>query len=121
MPGFISSTTSRRRRRRSRTTVPPGSDRALSVDEALGVAIALQQAEQLEAAAELHRSILEVVPDHAGALHFSGVLAHQRAGGEFGDEEAVALIARSLELEPDRADWHSNLGIVLQDRLRLDE
>ena len=33
-------------------------------------------------------------------------------------EEAVALIERSLELEPDRADWHSNLGIVLQDRLR---
>jgi predicted TPR repeat methyltransferase len=33
----------------------------------------------------------------------------------------VALIERSLELEPDRADWHSNLGIVLQDRLRLEE
>jgi len=28
---------------------------------------------------------------------------------------------RSLELEPDRADWHSNLGIVLQDGLRLDD
>ena len=35
--------------------------------------------------------------------------------------QAVALIERSLELEPDRADWHSNLGIVLQDRLELDE
>ena len=32
-------------------------------------------------------------------------------------DEAVALIERSLELEPDRADWYSNLGIVLQDRL----
>jgi predicted TPR repeat methyltransferase len=45
------------------------------------------------------------------------VLAHQQERGE----EAVALIERSLELEPDRADWHSNLGIVLQDRLRLHE
>jgi len=45
------------------------------------------------------------------------VLAHQQAR----DDDAVALIARSLELEPDRADWHSNLGIVLQDGLRLDE
>ena len=45
------------------------------------------------------------------------MLAHQR--GE--SEEAVALIERSLELESDRADWHSNLGIVLQDRLRLEE
>ena len=37
------------------------------------------------------------------------------------DGDAVALIERSLELEPDRPDWHSNFGIVLQDRLRLDE
>jgi predicted TPR repeat methyltransferase len=44
------------------------------------------------------------------------VLAHQQ-----GRDDAVALIARSLELEPRRADWHSNLGIVLQESLRLDE
>jgi predicted TPR repeat methyltransferase len=45
------------------------------------------------------------------------VLAHQQERGD----EAVALIERSLELEPDQPGWHSNLGIVLQDRLRLDE
>jgi hypothetical protein len=45
------------------------------------------------------------------------VLAHQQARSE----DAVALIERSLELEPERADWYSNLGIVLQDRLRLDK
>ena len=77
----------------------------------------LQQAEQWAAAADIYRSILEVAPDHADALHFSGVLAHQQARSD----EAVALIERSLELEPRRADWYSNLGIVLQDRLRLDE
>ena len=92
-------------------------DRALSLDEALSIAIVLQQNEQWAAAADIYRSILEVAPDHADALHFSGVLAHQQARSE----EAVALIERSLELEPDRADWHSNLGIVLQDRLELDE
>ena len=81
------------------------------------MAVVLQQAEQWEAAAELYRSILELAPDHAAALHFSGVLAQQQGRGE----DAVDLIARSLELEPDRADWHSNFGIVLQDRLRLDE
>jgi predicted TPR repeat methyltransferase len=77
----------------------------------------LQQAEQWAAAAEIYRSVLEVAPNHAGALHFSGVLAHQQAR----TDEAVALIERSLELEPGRADWYSNLGIVLQDRLGLDE
>ena len=45
------------------------------------------------------------------------MLAHQQARSE----QAVALIERSLELEPDRAGWYSNLGIVLQDRLKLDE
>jgi predicted TPR repeat methyltransferase len=76
----------------------------------------LQQTEQWAAAGEIYRRILEVAPDHADALHFSGVLAHQRERSE----QAVALIERSLELEPERADWYSNLGIVLQDRLELD-
>jgi predicted TPR repeat methyltransferase len=92
-------------------------DRALSLDEALSIAMLLQQNEQWAAAADIYRSILEVAPDFAGALHFSGVLAHQQARSE----EAVALIERSLELEPDRADWHSNLGIVLQGQLKLDD
>jgi len=77
----------------------------------------LQRSEQWTAAADVYRSILEVAPDHAGALHYSGVLAHQQES----DADAVALIERSLALEPEHADWHSNLGIVLQDRLRLDE
>ena len=77
----------------------------------------LQQNEQWATAGEIYSRILEAAPDHAGALHFSGVLAHQQASSD----EAVALIQRSLELEPDRADWYSNLGIVLQDRLELDE
>lgn len=93
------------------------SDRALSLDEAFSVALALQQAEQWAAAEDLYRTILEVAPDHADALHFSGVLAHQRGRSD----EAVELIERSLALAPEQADWYSNLGIVLQHRLRLDE
>ena len=91
----------------------PASGRGLSLDEAISIAIVLQQNEQWSAAADIYHGILEVAPDRADALHFSGVLAHQQAQGE----EAVALIERSLELEPERADWYSNLGIVLQDRL----
>jgi predicted TPR repeat methyltransferase len=95
----------------------PTKDRAVSLDEAVSIAIQLQQNEQWGAASDIYRQILEVAPDFAGALHFAGVLAHQQ--GE--RERAVALIERSLELEPDRADWYSNLGIVLRDRLQLDE
>jgi predicted TPR repeat methyltransferase len=96
---------------------PASNDRALTLDEAVSVAIALQQAQQWAAAADIYGTVLEVAPDHADALHFSGVLAHQQAR----TDEAVALIERSLELEPERADWHSNFGIVLRDGLRLDD
>jgi predicted TPR repeat methyltransferase len=94
----------------------PTTDRPVTLEEAIGIAIQLQQNEQWVAAGELYRQILEVAPDYADALHFSGVLAHQ----EGHSEKAVELIERSLELEPNRADWHSNLAIVLRDRLELD-
>ena len=96
---------------------PASNDRTLTLDEAVSVALALQQAEQWAAAEDIYRTILEAAPNHADALHFSGVLAHQRGRSD----DAVALIERSLELEPQRADWHSNLGIVLQHLLRLDD
>jgi predicted TPR repeat methyltransferase len=114
MREFTSSTTSRPTRW-GKTAA--SNDRALTLDEAVSVAIALQQAQQLATAADIYKTVLEAAPNHAGALHFSGVLAHQQAH----TDEAVALIERSLELEPERADWHSNLGIVLQERLRLDD
>jgi len=95
----------------------PTTDRAVSLDEAISIAIRLQQNDQWVAAGDLYRRILEVAPDYPDAVHYSGVLAHQ----EGRSEQAVALIERSLELDPDRADWYSNLGIVLRDRLKLDE
>jgi predicted TPR repeat methyltransferase len=95
----------------------PTKDRPVSLDEAVSIAIHFQQNEQWSAADDIYRRILEVAPDHADALHYSGVLAHQQAKSE----QAVALIERSLELEPDRADWYSNLGIVRRDRLQFDD
>ena len=91
-------------------------DRTVSLDEAISIAIQLQQSEQWVAAGAIYRTILEVVPDCPDALHYSGVLAHQEGRSDL----AVELIEKSLALEPGRADWHSNLAIVLRDRLELD-
>jgi predicted TPR repeat methyltransferase len=91
-------------------------DRAVSLDEAISIAIRLQQNDQWIAAGDIYQQILELCPDNAEAWHYSGVLAHQR--GQSAD--AVTRIEKSLELEPERADWYSNLGIVLRDRLDLD-
>jgi predicted TPR repeat methyltransferase len=92
-------------------------DRPVTVGEAIGLAVQLQQSGQFAAAEEIYRQVLAMQPDCPEALHFSGVLAHQNGRGD----AAIALIERSLALAPDRADWHSNLGIVLQERLRLEE
>jgi predicted TPR repeat methyltransferase len=88
----------------------------LTLEEAVSVAIILQKSEQLVAAGEVYRRVLETAPDHPRALHYAGVLAHQQGR----NEEAVALIERSVALVPDKADWYSNLGIVLQSAQRLD-
>ena len=90
-------------------------DRTVSLDEAISIAIQLQQSEQWVAAGAIYRTILEVVPDCSAAVHYSGVLAHQEGRSDL----AVELIEKSLALEPGRADWHSNLAIVLRDRLEV--
>jgi predicted TPR repeat methyltransferase len=90
--------------------------RELSLDEAVELAILLQKTDQLAAASDLFRRVLEAAPDHARALHYAGVLAHQEGRGD----EAIALVETSLALEPDRADYYSNFGILLQSAGRLE-
>jgi predicted TPR repeat methyltransferase len=90
--------------------------RELTLDEAVSLAILLQKSEQFDKADELYSRVLETAPDHPRALHYSGVLAHQRGR----NDEALALIERSLALVSDQADWWSNLGIVFQSDDRLD-
>src|SRR6476619_5668432 len=92
------------------------STRELSLEEAVSVATLLQKNQQLVAAGEVYRRVLEIAPDHPRALHYAGLLAHQQ--GRNG--EALALIERSLALAPDEADWCSNRGVVLQSDGRLD-
>ena len=98
-----------------RVAVDPSEPRELTVDEAIALAIQLQQQHQLAEAEQLYARVLDVVPHHPDALHYTGLLAHQRGR----TEEAISLIEESLALCPDQADWHSNLGIVLQSTGRL--
>ena len=96
---------------------PETPTRELTLEEALSIAILLQKSERLAEAQEVYRRILDVAPDHADALHYAGVLAHQHGRSD----EAVALIEQSLRIAPDRADCYNNLGIVLQSQGLLDD
>ena len=89
----------------------------VSLDEAVSMAVVFLKDGQLADAERLLRAILDVAPNHPTALHYSGVLAHQQKR----HDESIALIRRSLELDPAKADWHSNLGIVLKAAGKLEE
>jgi predicted TPR repeat methyltransferase len=97
--------------------IPDPGARILTVDDAMAVAIQCQKNGHLAEAEDIYRAILEQAPEHADAMHYAGVVAHQQGRCD----EALELIEKSLALAPRQADWHSNLGIVLKSRGRLEE
>jgi predicted TPR repeat methyltransferase len=90
--------------------------RELTVEEAVDLAIVVQQNDQFAEAEVIYRQIFAVDPDNPRALHFAGVLAHQMGRSADG----AALIEKSLAIRPDAADWHNNFGIVLQESGQLE-
>lgn len=96
---------------------PDAPPRELTVEEAIDLAIGLQQHGNVDAAAMVYDEIRRVDPGNARALHYAGVLEHQRGRSAV----AVTLIERSLAQEPGAADWHNNLAIALQGCGRIDE
>lgn len=82
----------------------------ITVDDAVARIVEYLKEGRLREAAATCVYALDTAPDHADALHYSGVLAHKLGRSE----DAAALIRRSLARSPHQADWHSNLGVVLQ-------
>jgi predicted TPR repeat methyltransferase len=89
----------------------------LSVPEALGLALRCQRNGELDKAEQVYAAVLELVPEHVDALHFLGVLAHQRGQSERG----IALIRRALARAPGSAGMHNNLGNILYEADQFDE
>ncbi|HEX5049168.1 MAG TPA: tetratricopeptide repeat protein [Gammaproteobacteria bacterium] len=88
----------------------------LSIEDALQNAIQLHRAGKLDVADTWYRRILSVAPDYPDAIHFRGLLLHQRDRSD----EGLALIERSIALDP-TAGRHNNLAIALLDRQRFEE
>ena len=99
-----------------RPSAPPPAAQ-LGVPHAMGLAIKLHRAGNLDDAETLYQRILAVAPQHADALHFMGVLAYQRGRAA----QALDLIQRSIAQVCSLPDWHNNLGNVLLGLGRLDE
>ncbi len=85
--------------------------------EAFQQAVALHQRGMFEDAKRLYEGVLNRDPHHVDALHLLGVLAAQTQD----PASAVSLIGRALQLRPDHAFAHCNLGSALQDLDRWDD
>jgi len=89
----------------------------LTVDQAIELAKGLQQRLALEEAERIYRRILVHLPEHPDALHFLGLLQHQRGR----PEEAVRIISEALRIAPEYVDAHNNLGNIYREQERLKE
>jgi predicted TPR repeat methyltransferase len=89
----------------------------LSIDQAIRLAVGLQQRLALDDAERIYRRILELIPEHPDALHFLGVLQHQCGRSQ----EAIQLISQALKIAPEYVDAHNNLGNILREQDRLDK
>lgn len=78
------------------------------LSEPFAVAFSHHQAGLMADAESGYRTVLEARPDHVDALHYLGVLLHQR--GE--NEEAAKLMDRALGLALDASACWSNRGLV---------
>ncbi|VTU40830.1 biotin biosynthesis protein BioC [Variovorax sp. PBS-H4] len=69
----------------------------------------LHEAGRFDEAEQAYERVLAAVPEHADALHFTGLAAHQR-----GDHaRAIALIRAAIALDGEQFGWYINLGNVL--------
>lgn len=89
----------------------------LFIDDAMRLATDLHLAGHHEDAYKIYTRVLEAVPNHPDALHFMGILAHNRGC----NEDAIRLMSHSVALVPDHAGFRSNLGNLLLDTERFEE
>ncbi|RUL77706.1 tetratricopeptide repeat protein [Dyella choica] len=73
------------------------------------------QAGDLEAAERQYREVLELRAAQPDAMHYLGVLCHQRARSD----EGVRLIEAALKITPRHPDAHNNLGNIHKECGRL--
>ena len=94
----------------TKPVAPDGIDGCAAIAQAFEAAATLHRRGNLPKASEHYRSILEIKPNHFGALFGLATVCVQR--GKLDD--AVALYRKSLGVDPKRVEAHNNVGAALQ-------
>ena len=95
----------------------PQQENATEFGKLMETALDAHHAGRLEEAELQYREVLRQSPDHPGATHFLGVLLHQKGASDAG----IVLARKSIELAPQLADWHNDLGNMFAAAQRPDE
>ena len=88
-----------------------------SIQELMAGALADHQAGRLNEAEQLYLQVLRLDPEYVDALHFLGVLSHQRGNHAL----AVTLIGKAIARNRGVPSFHNNLGNALKAQGELDE
>jgi len=88
-----------------------------TIQQSFSLALQQHQAGRLQEAQQLYQQILDRQPQHAGALHYLGVLEHQQGR----NDAAVDLIRKAIAVGPDQPEPYNNLGLALRDTGRVEE
>jgi tetratricopeptide (TPR) repeat protein len=91
-----------------RSLVSRSSNAAVSIPELLEMALHYYEAGLLKQAEELYLRILQVDPNQVDALHLLGVIAGRTGRHDL----AVNYLQTALQLKPDFASCHNNLGMA---------
>jgi tetratricopeptide (TPR) repeat protein len=90
----------------TRPAAQPDSTRRMSVQEALKLASAHQNAGRLPQAEAVLRQVLQQRPNHPDALHLLAIVAHQAGKTNIG----IELIARALTIAPNVPVYQANIA-----------
>jgi predicted TPR repeat methyltransferase len=80
-------------------------------------AMQAHQADDLDAAERLYKEVLDLHAGQPDALHYLGVLCHQRGRSD----EGVSLIGTALKITPRHPDAHNNVGNIHKESGRLSD
>ncbi len=89
----------------------------MQIDQAFQLALQHHQAGQLQQAENIYRQILTQHPQHAGALHYLGILAGQAGRTDI----AIDLIRQAITIQPNDAQAFNSLANALREAGRLDD
>ena len=86
-------------------------EKQVTPEQALKLAMELQQQQRLDEAESIYKTLLELQPNNPDILHYFGILLYQTGQSN----EAINYIKQALEILPDYIDAQNNLGNILKE------